>query len=135
MEDGGRMPRDGESPGAALADRIEAYKQRVEAGEIARASWPHFAACLGRTEAELARAMAGEDEIALTLKRFATWVRGQMLSAPGWGGPLNSRAALALRQDVGDGVRYADKEAAETGPVEVRVLFGGDDPRAEEAAK
>ena len=132
--EGGWEPRDGESPEAALARKIETYKRRVEAGEIARASWPHFAAFLGRTEAELSQAMAGRDGIALALKRFATWVRGEMLSAPGWGGPMNSRAALALRQDVGDGVRYLDKETA-SGPVEVRVIFGGGDPRAEEAAK
>lgn len=40
-----------------LKEHIEKYKQDVDEGRIARASWPHFAATLDCTEADLAEIM------------------------------------------------------------------------------
>ena len=69
------------------------------------------------------------------LKKMATWVRGQMMSATGWNGQLTSRAIFALKQDVGDGVKWTDQDSKQNGPVEVKISFGGSDPRAIKAAK
>jgi hypothetical protein len=68
------------------------------------------------------------------LKKMLCWVRGQMMSAQGWNGQLTSRAIFALKQDHGDGVKWSDQDT-KTGPVEVKISFGGGDPRAGKAAK
>ena len=125
-----------------LIKHIERYKKDVETGAIARASWPHFCASLDCTEQEVADVMAlaesntsaykGRGKI---LKKMATWVRGQYMSAPGWNGQLTSRAIFALKQDIGDGVKWSDQDTKQTGPVEVRISFGGQDKRAKDAAK
>lgn len=125
-----------------LAEKINQYKLDLENGEFARASWPHFAAYLDSTEAELAEvikqgaeknsAYRGRAEL---LKKMLTWVRGQMMSAAGWNGQLTSRAIFALKQDQGDGVKWTDQDNKQTGPVEIKISFGGDDPRAKKAAK
>lgn len=125
-----------------LDAKIKQYKNELEKGVFARASWPHFAAYLDSTEAELSEvieqgrnkesAYRGRAE---ALKKMATWVRGQYMSAQGWNGQLTSRAIFALKQDIGDGVKWSDQDAKQTGPVEVKISFGGDDPRAKKAAK
>lgn len=125
-----------------LNEHIKQYKQDLKDGKFARASWPHFASYLDSTEAELSEviALAEKKESAYcgrgkALKKMATWVRGQYMSAPGWNGQLTSRAIFALKQDVGDGVKWSDQDTKQTGPVEVKVSFGGDDPRAKKASK
>lgn len=125
-----------------LAQAIENYKNDLEAGVFSRASWPHFAAYIDCTEQELAEVIKLADNSlsayrgrGVLLKKMATWVRGQMMSAPGWNGQLTSRAIFALKQDVGDGVRWSDAEEKKTGPQEVVVRFGGNDERAKKAAK
>ena len=125
-----------------LGQKITQYKVDLENGKFARASWPHFAAYLDSTEAELAEVIKqGESKSSAywgrgeMLKKMLTWVRGQMMSAQGWNGQLTSRAIFALKQDHGDGVKWTDQDAKQTGPVEVRISFGGDDPRAKQAAK
>lgn len=125
-----------------LEKAIIQYKNDLEAGVFARASWPHFAAYIDSTEQELAEVIkAGESSTSayrgrgVLLKKMATWIRGQMMSAPGWNGQLTSRAIFALKQDVGDGVRWSDAEEKKTGPQEVVVRFGGNDERAKNAAK
>lgn len=125
-----------------LAQAVEQYKQDLSEGVFSRASWPHFAAYLDSTEQELAKVIeAGADKgsayngRAEILKKMATWVRGQYMSAPGWNGQLTSRAIFALKQDIGDGVKWSDQDTKQTGPVEVRISFGGQDKRAKDAAK
>ncbi len=127
---------------AELLEKIEQYKQDLQNGKFARASWPHFAAYLDSTEAELADVIeqGAKRESAYwgrakMLKKMATWVRGQYMSASGWNGQLTSRAIFALKQDIGDGVKWSDQDAKQTGPVEVKISFGGADPRAKKAAK
>lgn len=126
----------------ALEEKIRRYKEDLKNGEFARASWPHFAAYLDSTSAELAYVMQqGEKKDsayrgrAELLKKMAEWVRGQYMSAKEWNGQLTSRAIFALKQDVGDGVKWTDQESKQNGPVEVRISIGGDDPRAKDAAK
>lgn len=125
-----------------LDAKISQYKKDLTDGVFARASWPHFAAYLDSTEQDLARVIeAGAEKSsayngrAEALKKMATWVRGQYMSAPGWNGQLTSRAIFALKQDIGDGVKWSDQDTKQTGPVDVRISFGGDDKRAKDAAK
>lgn len=126
-----------------LNRKIEQYKQDLQNGEFARASWPHFAAYLDSTEKDLAEVMAmdGKRESAYcgrarALKKMATWMRGQYASGNGWSAPaVSSKAVFALKQDIGDGIKWTDQEGKQTGPMEVKISFGGDDPRAKKAAK
>lgn len=125
-----------------LREKIEQYKADLDAGAFARASWPHFCAYLDATESDLAMVIeqgANKDSAyrgrAELLKKMLTWVRGQMMSAPGWNGQMTSRAIFALKQDHGDGIKWTDQDNKPTGPVEVRVSFGGTDQRASKAAK
>lgn len=125
-----------------LAEKIDQYKKDLENGVFARASWPHFAAYLDSTEADLADVIkqgANKDSAyrgrAEMLKKMLTWTRGQMMSAQSWNGQLTSRAIFALKQDHGDGVKWVDQESKQQGPMEIKISFGGDDPRASKACK
>jgi hypothetical protein len=125
-----------------LDRKIEEYKGLVNAEEIPRASWANFCAFLGYTEAEVAEVVTRGIEVkgayyerAVSLKRMMTWVRGQLSSGKGWNGQNQSRAIFLMKQDHGDGVRYTDQDAKNTGPVEVKISFGGNDPRSKKAGK
>jgi hypothetical protein len=125
-----------------LDQKIEEYKGLVNAEEIPRASWANFCAFLGYTEAEVAEVVTRGIEVkgayyerAVSLKRMMTWVRGQLSSGKGWNGQNQSRAIFLMKQDHGDGVRYTDQDAKNTGPVEVKISFGGNDPRSKKAGK
>lgn len=121
---------------------IDQYKKDLENEKFPRASWPHFCAVLGYTEAEVKECMdRGEKREsayygrAVTLKKMATWVRGQMLSGAGWSGQNQTKAIFALKQDVGDGVSYADKDTGTQTPIRIDLRFGGADPRGKKAGK
>jgi hypothetical protein len=125
-----------------LETRIYEYKAMVDDEQIPRASWANFCAYLGYTEAEVAEVVTRGEEVkgayyerAVALKRMMTWVRGQLSSGKGWNGQNQSRAIFLMKQDHGDGVRYSDQDAKGNGPVEVKVSFGGNDPRAKKAGK
>jgi hypothetical protein len=125
-----------------LEEAITNYKADLEAEKFHRASWPHFCSILGYTEAQVQEVITRGDEVkaayyerAQMLKRMITWIRGQMLSGAGWSGQNQTKAIFALKQDHGDGVRYSDQDAKQTGPVEVKISFGGADPRAKKASK
>ena len=125
-----------------LETRIYEYKAMVDAEQIPRASWANFCAYLGYTEAEVAEVVTRGEKVkgayyerAVMLKRMMTWVRGQLSSGKGWNGQNQSRAIFLMKQDHGDGVRYSDQDAKGNGPVEVKVSFGGNDPRAKKAGK
>lgn len=127
-----------------LEEIIEQYKQDLKEEKFARASWPHFCSYLHMTEPEVARVVRyGDrpDDDANTytirsriLKRMCTWVRGQYASAKGWSGQNQSRAIFLMKQSGIDGVAYSDQPQS-AGVQEVRVTFGGSDPRAKKAAK
>lgn len=125
-----------------LEQMINDYKEKVNNEEIPRASWANFCAFLGYTEAEVAEVIQRGDEVkgayyerSVLLKRMMTWVRGQLSSGKGWNGQNQSRAIFLMKQDHGDGVRYSDADSKQTGPVEVKISFGGSDPRAKKASK
>lgn len=124
-----------------LETKLNTYKTAVESGEIPRASWANLCAYLGYTETEVGEVIA-RDQVnsayysrAVALKRALTWVRGQLASGNGWSGQNQSRAIFLLKQDHGDGIRYSDQDAKQTGPIEVKVSFGGSDSRAKKAGR
>ena len=125
-----------------LNDAIEKYKNDLESGAFPRASWPHFCSTLGYTEAEVKECMERGDKResayynrAVALKRMSTWIRGQMLSGAGWSGQNQTKAIFALKQDIGDGISYTDREAVTVSPAKISIQFGGDDPRGKKAGK
>lgn len=125
-----------------LDSKIAEYKALVDSEQIPRASWANFCAFLGYTEAEVAEVVKRGMEVkgayyerAVALKRMMTWVRGQLSSGKGWNGQNQSRAIFLMKQDHGDGVRYSDAEDKASGPIEVKVSFGGTDQRAKKAGK
>ena len=125
-----------------LEKEIKQYKADLEAGLFERASWPHFCARLGYTEDEVGEVIRRGVEVrgayydrAVILQRHLTWMRGQMLSGPGWGGQNQTKAIYALKQDYGDGVRYTDGNSKPTGPNRINIQFGGSDSRAKKASK
>ena len=129
-------------PEKELISAIEQYKKVLENEKFPRASWPHFCATLGYTEAEVKECMERGRERAsayynraVALKRMATWVRGQILSGSGWSGQVQSKGIFALKQDVGDGISYSDRETGATTPTKINIQFGGDDPRGKKAGK
>lgn len=126
-----------------LEKAIEQYKADAAAGAFPRASWPHFCARLGYTEAEVSEVIRRGEEVkcgayyerSVQLQRMLTWIRGEMLSGAGWSGQNQTKAIFALKQDHGDGIAYADGNGKQSGPVEVKISFGGSDPRAKKAGK
>lgn len=129
-------------PEKELNAAIKKYKQDLAEERFPRASWPHFCATLGYTEAEVKECMErGQDrksayyDRAVALKRMATWVRGQILSGSGWSGQVQSKGIFALKQDVGDGISYTDREVGTASPSKISIQFGGDDPRGKKAGK
>lgn len=127
---------------SALGKLLAEYKTMAEGGEY-RPSWPDLCSRMGYTEREIAAVMAmAESETsaykgrAVMLKRAAAWMRGQYMSNPLWGGQMQSKAIFALKQDIGDGYRYADNERVlGAGQLAVNVAFGGKDTRAGKARK
>ena len=125
-----------------LKQAIEKYKEDLSNGAFQRASWPHFCARLGYTEAEVEEVIRRGDEVkgayyerGMMLKRHLTWIRGEMLSGTGWAGQNQTKAIFALKQDHGDGVAYQDKDARGSGTIRLEVGFGGSDPRGKKASK
>ena len=126
-----------------LEKAIDKYKEDAEQGVFPRASWPHFCARLGYTEAEVSDVIRRGEEVksgayyerSVLLQRMLTWIRGEMLSGSGWSGQNQTKAIFALKQDHGDGIAYADGNGKQSGPVELKISFGGNDARAKKAGK
>lgn len=125
-----------------LQNAIAKYKKDLAEEKFPRASWPHFCAQLGYTEAEVAEVIKRGIELrgayydrAVMLQRHLTWMRGELLSSSGWGGQNQTKAIYALKQDQGDGVRYTDGNSKPTGPNRIKIQFGGNDPRGKKASK
>ena len=126
-----------------LTEKFEQYRADLEAGKIARASVAHFCFYIGMTEDRLKdfiREYSEKPESAYyrrawQLRGYLQFFRGELCSAKSWDGQQSSKAAMLLGQDYGDGIVYKSKDDKQSGPVEVKISFGGDDKRAKEAAK
>lgn len=124
-----------------LKEKFDQYKADLEEGKFARASMPHFIAYIGCLEDEVKEFIekySGEPRSAYyrrarIMRQVVQWMRGQVFSSKDWTGQQARLAGAHLERNYGDGVTYNAKDGS--GPQEVLVSFGGNDPRAKEAAK
>ena len=111
------------------AAAINDYKHKVETGEYPKADWWHFCGTIGMDAESVSKAIknppANKMDVARELKKFATWIRGQYNTAPGWSGPNSSKSIFANKQDF-DGCKMVDKaEDGKTGELTINIEFGG----------
>lgn len=124
-----------------LEQAISDYKDNIKNSDY-RPSWPHFAASIGMTEAEIKEFVEtfGEDPKnanygrARALRVMMTWIRGETLSGPRWSGQMAGLAKSSLDVDFGDGFTYA-KAGASKGAGNTVIMFGDGDDRAKDAGK
>ena len=109
---------------------IEEYKSKVESGEYPKADWWHFCGTIGMDAESVSKAIknppANKVDVSRELKKFATWIRGQYNTAPGWSGPNSSKSIFANKQDF-DGCKMIDKtdDSKGTGELTINIEFGG----------
>lgn len=126
-----------------LEEKFEQYRKDLAENKFARASWAHFCFYIGTTEDRLKEFIQEYSEKpesayyrrAWALRGYLQFFRGELCSSESWNGQQSNKAKLLLGQDHGDGIVYRDKDEKQTGPVEVRISFGGQDKRAKDAAK
>jgi len=125
-----------------LETLIDQYKADLDQKKFARASWAHFIDYIGTTEdkvKEFIQKYSDKPESAYwrrarMLRGVLQFIRGQLCSAEAWNGQMSGWAKMLISQDYGDGIAYKSKET-DSGPVEVKISFGGNDKRARDAAK
>ena len=109
---------------------INDYKHKVETGEYPKADWWHFCGTIGMDAESVSKAIksppANKMDVARELKKFATWIRGQYNTAPGWSGPTSSKSIFANKQDF-DGCKMIDKaeDGKSSGELTINIEFGG----------
>lgn len=108
---------------------IDDYKTKVADGTYPKADWWHFCGTIGLDAETVTRAIksppANRMDVARELKKFATWIRGQYNTAPGWSGPNSSKSIFANKQDF-DGCKMADKqEETKSNELHINIEFGG----------
>lgn len=126
-----------------LVRKIEEYKQKTENGEIELPAWPSFCAFLGYTEDDVDEVMENGFSVrgayyerAVALKNAAQWCQAQLTSNPNWGGRNAAKAIFLLKQGLGRMRKYTDYDKKNGNePIEVKISFGGPDPRAKKASK
>ena len=110
---------------------IEDYKAKVESGVHKRADFWHFCGEIGVDAQSVVDVIKEPNkknmELAGALKKFVTWLQGQYLTAPGWGGPNSSKAIFALKQDLGGLVLTDKREVDNKVEAKINVKFGQDD--------
>lgn len=110
-----------------LEQEIKRYKRDVDNGVIKR---PSMAGFLGRIGASMDEYMevietpnAKNQGVASALKKFGTWMDGQIIEHSG--GPNGSMAIFLLKQGFG-GYKYTDRQDIKTdNKLEVEIKFGG----------
>lgn len=126
-----------------LNERIRAYQDKTTAGEIELPAWADFCASLGYTEDDIDEVMENGFSVkgayygrAVALKNMAQWCLAQLTSNPNWGGRNAAKAIFLMKQGSGRMKKYTDNDkGGSTGPLEVKVSFGGNDARAKKAGK
>ena len=109
---------------------IEDYKSKVESGVYPKADWWHFCGTIGLDADTVSKAIkrppANKVDVSRELKKFATWIRGQYNTAPGWSGPNSSKSIFANKQDF-DGCKMIDKaeDGKSSGELTINIEFGG----------
>lgn len=125
-----------------LSDRIREYKAFIKESDY-RPSVSHFAAFIETTERDMAAFVEAYKDApnsayyarARALEGVFTWIRGETLSSPKWGGQGAGLAKVALEADYGDGYTYRAAKDGPSGPSKLQVSFGDGDPRGKLAGK
>lgn len=113
-----------------LCNAIEDYKAKVADGTYSKADWWHFCGTIGMDAETVSNALkrppANKMEISRELKKFATWIRGQYNTAPGWSGPNSSKSIFANKQDF-DGCKMVDRveDNGKSNELTINIEFGG----------
>ena len=124
-------------------EKINAYKNGTADGTIPApcpSDWYVFIDQDLESMRELMRYRANKESAyynrAWMAKRMLDWCRNQLNVHPFWStSGAKIKAMMLLKQDWGDGEQYREQDAKSSGPSTVKVVFGGNDPRAKKAAK
>lgn len=110
-----------------LAKAIKAYRSKVDNGVIKRPSIAGFLGSIGASMDEYMDVIESPNAknagVAAALKKFGTWMDGEIIERGG--GPNASMSIFLLKQGFG-GYKYTDKtEIKADGKLAVDVKFGG----------
>lgn len=123
---------------------VNKYRRESDEGLFLRPSLSHFCGRVGTTEEDLLYWLTFADKAdsayyirAQELGKFLCWLRGEMFSGQGYNNQTGKRMAeIQLSKDHGDGVTYDTKsDKGKSGITEIKISFGGSDPRAKSAGK
>lgn len=125
-----------------LEQKIREYNERVESGEFFAACWPHFRNFLGYLQEDLDAVVEQGMSVkgayytrALMLRKMGETCEMYLSTLPYWR-DNKSIAKVHLLQGHGWTRKYTDSgKDTNTGPIEIKVAFGGSDPRGKKAAK
>lgn len=112
---------------AELVREIKRYRADVDNGVIKRPSVAGFCGRIGASMDEyievIERPNAKNLGVAAALKKFATWLDGELIERAG--GPNASMSIFLLKQGF-SGYKYTDKQEIKTeGKIGIDVKFGG----------
>lgn len=108
-----------------MEERIDAYFRRLEeAGE--RGGPSDLLAAIGLDSDTARRLAAGDGAYGAVLREAATRLRAHLETSPAWAGSNGSKAVFLLKQQLWDGLTYADKRESGGGCAAVQVRFGPD---------
>jgi hypothetical protein len=130
-----------------LAEKIENYKKRVDAGLVELPFWTDFREYLGVRQDVLDAVMQrgyfdeGAKDSAyynrcLMLKSMGETCENYLVTHPNWGGRNAVKSMMLLKQGLGWTKKYIDEKSTKAdGPNKISISFGGGDARGRKAAK
>ena len=130
-----------------LAEKIENYKKRVDAGLGELPFWTDFREYLGVRQDVLDAVMQrgyfdeGAKDSAyynrcLMLKSMGETCENYLVTHPNWGGRNAVKSMMLLKQGLGWTKKYIDEKSTKAdGPNKISISFGGGDARGRKAAK
>lgn len=109
--------------------RANAYFAAVEAGDIKRVGWAHFASYCGVDAGQLRRMVDASDNETYNLykstaKKALGKLRGLIETMDSFAGGNSSKSIFLLKQDF-DGNAYTDKVDNNSAPINIKIDFGG----------
>ena len=106
-----------------MEEKIDAYFRRLaEKGE--RGGPSDLLAAIGLDSETARRLAAGGGAYSAALRDAATRLRAHLETSPAWAGSNGSKAVFLLKQQLWDGLTYADKRESGTAAAAVQVRFG-----------
>lgn len=121
-----------------LERKTNEYKELFGDKPDCRPSWAHYAAYLGTDEKKLEEVSdlgrivtSAYYKHSQLLIKFSTWLRGQIISGPGWADENATVKRLLLEQRYGDNNPYSSGGSSNKkgGKKDINIRFGGSDKR------